>query len=42
VLANIYKFVLACHEKKEATWPGSPDDGTKIKEDSASADYTRT
>jgi hypothetical protein len=31
-LVNVYKFVLA---KKEATRPGSPDDGTKVKEDSA-------
>ena len=34
-LANIYKYVLDCHSKKEATHPGSPDDGTEFKEDSA-------
>jgi hypothetical protein len=34
-LAAIYRFVLDCHAKKEATRPGSPDDGTKVKEDSA-------
>jgi hypothetical protein len=34
-LAHIYKFVLDCHAKKEATRPGSPEDGTKVKEDSA-------
>jgi hypothetical protein len=34
-LANVYKFVLECRTKKEATRPGSPDDGTKSKEDSA-------
>jgi hypothetical protein len=28
-LANIYKFVLDCHTKKEATHPGSPDDARK-------------
>jgi len=33
-LANVYRFVLDCHVKKEATRPGSPDDGTEIKEDS--------
>jgi hypothetical protein len=36
-LANVYKFVLNCHSKKEATRPGGPDDGTKSKEDSANA-----
>ena len=25
-LAAVYKFVLDCHAKKEATRPGSPDD----------------
>ncbi len=34
-LANIFRFVLDCHAKKEATRPGSPDDGTEVKEDSA-------
>jgi hypothetical protein len=36
-LANIYKFVLDCHAKKEAARPGDPDDGTKVKGDSADA-----
>jgi hypothetical protein len=35
VLANIYKFVLACHEKKEATCPGSPDDAKGSSDDRA-------
>jgi hypothetical protein len=34
-LANVYKFVLDRRARKEATHPGSPDDGTKVKEDSA-------
>ena len=34
VLANIYKFVLDCHAKKEATRPGSPDAAKEIKNDS--------
>jgi hypothetical protein len=29
------RFALNCHERKEATRLGSPDDGTKVKEDSA-------
>ena len=33
-LANIYKFVLDCHAKNEATRPGSPDDAKEIKNDS--------
>ena len=33
-LANVYKFVLDCHAKKEATRPGSPDDAKEIKDDS--------
>jgi hypothetical protein len=28
-LANVYKFVLDSHARKEATRPGSPDDATK-------------
>jgi hypothetical protein len=35
VLSACYQFILDCHAKKEATRPGSPDDGTKVKEDSA-------
>ena len=36
-LTNVYRFVLDCHAKKgAATSPVSrPDDGTKVKEDSA-------
>jgi hypothetical protein len=34
-VANVFRFVLDCHAKKEATRPGSPDDGTEVKEDSA-------
>jgi len=33
-LSNVFKFVLDCHAKKEAARPGSPNDGTKAKEDS--------
>jgi hypothetical protein len=29
VLANIYKFALDCHAKREATRPSSPDDPEK-------------
>jgi hypothetical protein len=39
-LANIYKFVLACHEKQEATRPGSPDDAKGSKNDRARQKYT--
>jgi hypothetical protein len=35
VLCAIYKLCLESHARKEATRPGSPEDGTKIKEDSA-------
>lgn len=28
-LANVYRFVLDCRAKKEATRPGSPDDARK-------------
>ena len=34
-LANVYKFLMDCRARKEATRPGSPDDGIKVKEDSA-------
>jgi hypothetical protein len=40
-LANIYKFVLDCHTKKEATRPGSPDDAKEIKNGSRQQKYTR-
>ena len=33
-LANVYKFVLG-RAKKEAAPESRPDDGTKVKEDSA-------
>lgn len=33
-LANVYRFVLDCHAKKEDTRPGAPNDGTKSKENS--------
>ena len=35
VLASIYMLAISSHARKEATRPGSPDDGTKVKEDSA-------
>jgi hypothetical protein len=37
VLASVYRFILfdCGSARKEATSPGGPDDGTKIKEDSA-------
>ena len=35
VLASIYKLAISSHARKEATRPGSPDDGTEVKEDSA-------
>jgi hypothetical protein len=35
VLCSVYKFVLDCHAKKEAAPENRPDDGTKVKEDSA-------
>jgi len=40
-LANVYKFVLDCRTKKEATRPGSPDDAKeKIKNGSRQQQYT--
>jgi hypothetical protein len=33
--ARAWAYAFDCYRKKEATRPGSPDDGTKIKEDSA-------
>jgi hypothetical protein len=40
-LANVYKFVLDCHAKKEATRPGSPDDAKeKIRNGSRQQQYT--
>jgi hypothetical protein len=40
-LANIYKFVLACHAKKEATRSGSPDDAKGSYNDRARHKYTK-
>jgi hypothetical protein len=34
-LASAYRFVLECRAKKEAAPESRPDDGTKVKEDSA-------
>jgi len=34
-LAKVYMFVLDCHARKEAAPKSRPDDGTKVKEDSA-------
>ena len=34
-LANVYRFVLDRHARKEAAPDSRPDDGTKVKEDSA-------
>jgi hypothetical protein len=28
-LASVYRFILDCHAKKEATRPGGPDDAMK-------------
>jgi hypothetical protein len=39
-LANVYRFVLDCHAKEEATRPGSPDDAKEIKNDSRQQQYT--
>jgi hypothetical protein len=36
-LAVVYGYIFDCHAKKKAARPGSPDDGTKFKEDSADA-----
>jgi len=30
-LKNIYRYIIDCHVKKEATRPGSPDDAKEIK-----------
>jgi hypothetical protein len=40
-VAAVFKFALACQSRKEATSPGSPDDGTKVKEDSANENHSR-
>jgi hypothetical protein len=35
--ARAWAFIFDCHAKKKAARHGGPDDGTKIKEDSADA-----
>ncbi len=42
ILADIYQYILNCRAKKEAASPGGPDDGTRIKEDSADASIPKT
>jgi hypothetical protein len=34
-LANIYRYILNCAAKKEATHPGSPDDAERRSNDGA-------
>jgi hypothetical protein len=41
-LAAIYKLCLENHVKKEAAPESRPDDGTKVKEDSAYAQSIQT
>ena len=41
VLASIYKLAISRHARKEATRPSSPEDGTKIMEDSANEHHIR-
>jgi ribosome recycling factor len=42
-LRNIYRFIIDCHAKKEATRPSSPDDAKERSENvsSATQNYTR-
>ena len=40
-LANICRFVLDCRAKKEAAPESRPDDGTKVKEDSANEHHIK-
>ena len=40
-LANVYRFVLDRHGKKEATRPGSPDATKEIKNDSRPKHHNR-
>ena len=40
-LANVLRYVLDCHAKKEAARPGSPDDEKGSKHDSRQQQYTR-
>ena len=35
--ARAWMFAFECHAKTKGTRPGAPDDGTKVKEDSADA-----
>jgi hypothetical protein len=39
-LASVYRLVLNCHTRKEATRPGSPDDEKGSKHDSRQQQYT--
>jgi hypothetical protein len=41
VLCAVYKFVLDCRAKKEAAPENRPDDGTKVKEDSANEHHNK-
>jgi hypothetical protein len=40
-LAAVYRFVLVCCAKKEAAPENRPDDGTKVKEDSANEHHSK-
>ena len=41
-LAVVYRIVLNANQRGRIPYKSGPDDGTKVKEDSANADYTRT
>ncbi len=40
-LANVYRFILDCHAKKEAAPASRPDDAKEIKNVSRHNEYTR-
>ena len=40
-LAAVYRFIINCHARKEATPTSRPDDGTKVKEDSANEHHSK-
>jgi hypothetical protein len=40
-LAALYRFVLDCRSRKEATRPGSPDAAKEIKNDSRPKHHSR-
>ena len=40
-LANVYRFILDCHAKKEATRPGGPDDRKENLHDSGNTNIPR-